>query len=166
VSQQGDHISCELFLAKESASRFFHDKSSACRFFHDRSVCGTGVLCLSRSTFAEFLRENRGITSCRCNRRESQPQNFSRSALAKFFTARCATRCAQGDHCFRRDSQIAAPITHGQQRTGGLAEFPKSPYRTALERGYRRGLGVQPVRRAAAVPVQDFRPIYSVSPQT
>jgi hypothetical protein len=30
VSQQGDHISCELFLAKESASRFFHYKSSAC----------------------------------------------------------------------------------------------------------------------------------------
>jgi hypothetical protein len=66
----------------------------------------------------------------------------------------------------------------GQQRTGGLAEFPKAPYRTALERGYRRGPGrflrdralgafhegprpgVQPVRgvrRAAAVPVQDSR---------
>jgi hypothetical protein len=30
VPQQGDHISCELFLAKESASRFFHYKSSAC----------------------------------------------------------------------------------------------------------------------------------------
>jgi hypothetical protein len=29
-AQQGDHISGELFLAKESASRFFHYKSSAC----------------------------------------------------------------------------------------------------------------------------------------
>jgi hypothetical protein len=116
VSQQGDHISCELFLAKESASRFFHDKSSACRFFHDRSVCGTGVLCSSRSTFAELLRENRGITSCRCNRRESQPQKFSRSALAKFFTARCASRCAQqGDHSgatreSTRESRSAGPL--------------------------------------------------------
>ena len=76
MSQQGDHIFCELFLAKESATRFFHDKSSACRFFHDRSVCGTGVLCFSRSTFAELLRENRGIISCRCNHRESHRRNF------------------------------------------------------------------------------------------
>jgi hypothetical protein len=100
-------------------------------------------------------------------------------SLATVLISRCASRCAQqGDHLFPRVSRIAAPIIHGQQRTGGLAEFPKAPYRTALERGYRRGPGrflrdralgafhegprpgVQPVRgvrRAAAVPVQDSR---------
>ena len=43
------------------------------------------------------------------------PQKFCGSALAKFFTARCASRCAQqGDHCFRHDSRLAA----GVQRLG------------------------------------------------